>query len=288
MKNLIRMSILTMAIGFTACTGGKTKSMQQQIDSLNMVINHQQTEMEDMTHTLDVVAEGIDSIHRQENIIYMGVDEVTGKKLTRKEIRERIKDLEALLKRQRERITFLEDSLATQNDKRVAGLKSVIASFNLQLQEKERTINELEAKVRTQSRHIQNLSADVNRLANDNQQLTEHVQMQEEALTVQSDIINEGYYIIGTRKELKVAGVISVNLLQQSKLNLETADLSKMEKIDIRSFGDELTIDAKKAKILSHMPEQSYSLVQQNGKVKLFIKDPALFWSMSKILVIQK
>jgi len=282
------MTIAMTAFGFTACTGGKTKVMQQQIDSLNQVINHQQAEMEDMTHTLDVVADGIDSIHRQEHIIYMGLDEVTGKKLTRKEIRERIKDLETLLKRQRERISLLEDSLSTRDDRRIASLKSIIASLNLQLKEKERTIADLENKVRTQKNDIQNLTADVSRLSKDNQQLTKHVEMQEAALTVQDDIINEGYYIIGTRKELKEAGVISVNLLQQGKLNLETADLSKMEKIDIRSFSDEVTIDAKKVKILSHMPKQSYSLIPQGGKVKLFIKDPALFWSMSKILVIQK
>jgi len=93
---------------------------------------------------------------------------------------------------------------------------------------------------------------------------------------------------IEIRKELKEAGVITVNLLQQSKLNLEGADTEKMQKIDIRTFSDELVIDSKKPKILTHMPEQSYSMVVSGKQTRLFIKDPALFWSMSKILVIQK
>lgn len=288
MKNIFKIAIIMLSAVFFSCTGGKTEAMQQRIDSLNVVVSRQQQEMADMTHTLDVVAEGIDSIHRQEHIIYTGVDEVTGKKLTRKEIRQCIKELEILLKRQRERIVQLEDSLSTNNDKRIAGLKSIIAQLNRQLEEKQRTIDQLENKVRNQHNDIQNLTADVSRLSKDNEQLTEHVEMQETALAAQSDIINEGYYIIGTRKELKAAGVIEVNLLQQSKVNLETADLSRLEKIDIRTFSDEMTIDAKKVKILSHMPEQSYALVKQDGKVKLYIKDPAQFWSMSKILVIQK
>lgn len=290
MKNLIRIAIMMMCLTWTACGGdNNTKTLQDRIDSLNLVINRQQTDMDDMTHTLDVVAEGIDSIHRQENIIYTGIDEVTGKKLSRKEIRKCIKELQELLKRQRERITLLEDSLYQQNDKRVVGLRSVIASLNEQLQEKERTIKELEAKVRTQTVDIQNLSASVERLAQDKQEMTEHIQVQEEALTKQDEIINEGYYIIGTRKELKSAGLITTTMLGlgKSMVNLEQADLSKMKKIDIRNFSNEIVISGKKAKILSHMPENSYAIVSGDTESKLYIKDAALFWSMSKILVIE-
>lgn len=131
------------------------------------------------------------------------------------------------------------------------------------------------------------MQANVSKLNQEKGALEEHVSMQEEALERQNDMINEGYYIIGTRKELKAAGVISANLLQKSKVNLETADLSKLQKIDIRTFSNEMKINAKKAVILSHMPEASYSMVQENGQVILYIKDAALFWSLSKILVIQ-
>jgi len=281
MKRAVIMATVATVAFLAACTGGKSEYMQRQIDSLTTVVNQQQTDMADMTYTLDVVAAGIDSINRQENIIYMGVDEVTGKRLSGADIRQRIKDLEALIVRQRERISTLEDSLSSRQDARIAGLKSVIASLNRQLEEKQSTIDQLEAKVRSQKQ-------DINRLSNEKTLLTQHVEMQEEALNAQSDIINEGYYIIGTRKELKEAGVITVNLLQQSKLNLEGADTEKMQKIDIRTFSDELVIDSKKPKILTHMPEQSYSMVVSGKQTRLFIKDPALFWSMSKILVIQK
>ena len=134
---------------------------------------------------------------------------------------------------------------------------------------------------------ITNLQANVGKLYEEKGMLEEHVSMQEEALEKQDEIINEAYYIIGTRKELKAAGVISTNLLQKSKVNLETVDLSKFKKIDIRNFTTELKIDTKKAVILSPMPNDSYKIVQTGNQATLFIEDVASFWSLSRFLVIQ-
>ncbi|MBR6621655.1 MAG: hypothetical protein IKK90_04130, partial [Bacteroides sp.] len=267
------------------------ENMQQEysikIDSLQSVINERTSQYDELTSYLDFVASGLDSINSMENIIYLGKDEVTGKKLTRQEIRQRIDDLKKLVIRQRTRIEELSDSLSFITDKKVAALQTIIANLNAQLEEKERTIQQLKGELNSSRTTITNLQANVSKLHEEKGMLEEHVSMQEEALERQNEMINEGYYIIGTRKELKAAGVISANLLQKSKVNLETADLSKLQKIDIRTFSNEMKINAKKAVILSHMPEASYSMVQENGQVILYIKDATLFWSLSKILVIQ-
>lgn len=283
-KYLLLIGLIILA----SCSGNSSKKMQQQIDSLKQVVNFQHKELEDMTSTLDAVAEGIDSINQQEHIIYTGIDEVTGQKMTRTDIKLRIKDLDALIRRQHERIVQLEDSLANKNDKHITSLKTIIASLNKQLEEKQQTINQLEAKVRMQHESISRLTSDVKKLDDAKNQLTNHVAQQEKALERQSNMLNEGYFIIGTRKELKEAGIIAGNILQKSRLDLENADLTKMNKVDIRNFSEVIEIDGKKAKILSQMPEQSYALVKEGNKMKLYIKDAALFWSMSKILVIQK
>lgn len=278
MKNFVWVAISLMLLA--SCGGQENKRLTAEMDSLKWVIENQNENLHEMTSCLDVVANGLDSIHQQENIIYMGRDEVTGKKLTRQELKQRMKALAELISRQRERIDALEDSLSFKTNKQLKSLKMVIASLNAQLEEKERTIADLKTVV-----EIQRMSVDS--LRKDKAELEGHVQNQEKALKVQDEIINEGYYIIGTRKELKEAGVITGKLLQKSKVNLETADLTKLQKIDIRDFGTELKIDAKKAVILSHMPETSYRMVEGNNQVTLFIEDVNLFWSMSKILVIQ-
>lgn len=287
MKKLNQTIIVFVFIILYACNGSMQKEYTTRIDSLQSVINERTSQYDELTSYLNLVASGLDSINSMENIIYLGKDEVTGKKLTRKEIRQRIDDLKELVIRQRTRIEELSDSLSFITDKKVAALQTIIANLNAQLEEKERTIQQLKGELNSSKTTITNLQANVSKLNQEKGALEEHVSMQEEALERQNDMINEGYYIIGTRKELKAAGVISANLLQKSKVNLETADLSKLQKIDIRTFSNEMKINAKKAVILSHMPEASYSMVQENGQVILYIKDAALFWSLSKILVIQ-
>ena len=279
--------IFCIAFLLHSCSGNMRQEYNTRIDSLISVINERTSQYDELTSYLDLVASGLDSINSMENIIYLGKDEVTGKKLTRKEIRQRIDDLKELVIRQRTRIEELSDSLSFITDKKVAALQTIIANLNAQLEEKERTIQQLKGELNSSKTTITNLQANVGKLYEEKGMLEEHVSMQEEALEKQDEIINEAYYIIGTRKELKAAGVISTNLLQKSKVNLETVDLSKFKKIDIRNFTTELKIDTKKAVILSPMPNDSYKIVQTGNQATLFIEDVASFWSLSRFLVIQ-
>lgn len=280
LKNCGLYLLMTFLIVMTSCRNGKTGYLENQMDSLQQVITNQSLLMNEMTTSLDVIAYGLDSIYRQENIIYKGRDEVSGKQLTRSELKQRVDDLVGLIARQRERITALEDSLSFNTSQQMQSLKLIITNLQAQLDEKEQTIENLKAQVANQK-------VSIAKLQQSKADLEHHVQNQEKALKVQDELVNEGYYIIGTRKQLKEAGVISNNLLQKSKINLETADLTKLKKIDIRTFETELKFNAKKAVVLSHMPETSYKMVQGNGQVILFIEDVASFWSLSKILVIQ-
>ena len=279
--------IFCIAFLLHSCSGNMRQEYNTRIDSLKSVINERTSQYDELTSYLDLVASGLDSINSMENIIYLGKDEVTGKKLTRKEIRQRIDDLKELVIRQRTRIEELSDSLSFITDKKVAALQTIIANLNAQLEEKERTIQQMKGELNSSKTTITNLQANVGKLYEEKGMLEEHVSMQEEALEKQDEIINEAYYIIGTRKELKAAGVISTNLLQKSKVNLETVDLSKFKKIDIRNFTTELKIDTKKAVILSPMPNDSYKIVQTGNQATLFIEDVASFWSLSRFLVIQ-
>lgn len=283
-KRMCLVNTILLVLTFTALTScGKQERqrLEVQVDSLKQVISVQQVDMNEMTASLDLVANGLDSIHQQENLIYMGRDEVTGKKLTRQELKERIRNLAKLISRQKERITALEDSLSFNSNKQFKSLKIVIANLNAQLEEKERTIEDLNKQIASQQ-------VSIDKLRQSNTELEEHITNLDGALQAQDEMINEGYYIIGTRKELKEAGVVSAKFLKKSKVNMSVSDLSKLKKIDIRNFPDEMKIDAKKAVILSHMPEASYSWVYGGNQSILYIKDPALFWSISKILVIQK
>ena len=127
MKKLNQTIIVFVFIILYACNGSMQKEYTTRIDSLQSVINERTSQYDELTSYLNLVASGLDSINSMENIIYLGKDEVTGKKLTRKEIRQRIDDLKELVIRQRTRIEELSDSLSFITDKKVAALQTIIA-----------------------------------------------------------------------------------------------------------------------------------------------------------------
>ena len=272
--------LVAIAIVAFSCKNEKITQLETQVNTFQSVIDEKDVLLNEMTTCLDVLAFGLDSIYQQQNIIYSGRNEVTGKKLTATELKSRITDLGELIARQQVKIEELEKSLSSKNNKQIESLKLLITNMQQQLSEKEKEIEELNNLVVKQRK-------DITMLQKAKEELEHQVSNQDNALKMQDEIINEGYYIIGTRKELKEAGIISSNLLQKSKVDLGSVDLSKLKKIDIRNFSTELKINAKKAVVLSHMPESSYKMVQGGGQTILYIEDVALFWSMSKILVIQ-
>lgn len=123
MNTFKSITIVCLAIVLFSCGGKTQQEYDTMADSLQSVINERTSQYAELTSYLDLVASGLDSINSMENIIYLGKDEVTGKKLTRKEIRQRIDDLKELVIRQRTRIEELSDSLSFITDKKVAALQ---------------------------------------------------------------------------------------------------------------------------------------------------------------------
>lgn len=136
--------------------------------------------------------------------------------------------------------------------------------------------------------NIAQLQSRVSNLTEDVSNLNQINQEQEQALTAQSDMMNEGYIKIGTKKELQSIGLLSKGgLFSKKKLNISNLDPNVFEKIDIREFHT-LTINGKSPKILTQIPETSYQITKNSdGTSTLTISDPTLFWSVSNFLIIQ-
>ncbi len=89
--------------------------------------------------------------------------------------------------------------------------------------------------------------------------------------------------ILGSKKDLERRGVI-----KKKRMVPESAlDKTKFAKVDIRKWR-EITFEAKKPRVLTSMPSQSYTLsTNGNGSFTLRINNPGEFWSVSNFLVIQ-
>ena len=112
--------------------------------------------------------------------------------------------------------------------------------------------------------------------------------MLKQALETQSDMLNECYVKVGTKKELKDVGLlISKGLFSKKKVDNSNLNKDLFMKVDIRNFL-ELSIPAKKIKIMTpEPPATSYLIKKTSSGVVLQIQDPTAFWNVSNYLIIQ-
>ena len=119
----------------------------------------------------------------------------------------------------------------------------------------------------------------------DRQQQT--ITQQESALQAKDDQINEGFVKMGPKSELKKLGLLSGgSLLKKSKVDYDNMDKKLFQRIDIRKT-QRIEIPFKKAKILTAVPSDSYSMEQRDDYNYLIITNVERFWSVSNYLIIQ-
>lgn len=258
-------------------------------DSVMTASMQQKEELEKMNEFLAVISNGIDSISIKEGFIRNTGREGTG--MSREQMRQSLQELAEMLTRQRQRIEMLEDSLKLKG---VGGenLHNIVAYLNEQLLSKEAVINQLRSEINNKNTDIANLQslrsseqatyqAQISSLNRHIDDLGKKNEAQKQVLAAQSDMMNECYMKIGTKKQLKQSGI-----LDGRKLNPGGLTPDKFVRVDIREFR-ELKINSKKPRILTTMPHNSFSIVRNSdGSSTLTITNPSSFWSSSNYLVI--
>ena len=285
---VICVALSTMAVlSFQACKGDQTEALQSQVDSLTATIEQNNQELEFYQSCLFLVSDGLDSIARADKNL-MTVASSREKTITRESIKQDLAAYADMLTRQRERINQLEAQMG-EGGKERERMKGLISILSKQIEEKDATIQKLQKKVETQDFNVALLQDEINGLYTKIATLKHENKSQAEALTVAQEMLNEGYYIIGSSSELKKLGVLSSRFLEKSKVNVDQIDESIFTKIDTRDFL-QLTIPSKKVTIKSQHPSTSYKLTtdKKSGTTTLDIVDELDFWSVTRFLIIQK
>lgn len=288
-NRIIIISFMTSLI--LACISCSDKK-QQEIDKLNKQLDSllqdnqkkDANEKEVMSY-IGTLADGLDSIALHENMLFYTNKGKEGTIIDRKQLKKNLEMFEKLLAEQKQRISKMADSLKARGAK-VEKLTILVNYLNKQLEEKDIIIKSLKADLNKKDVNITQLQSEVNALSESNTILTEKLETHENALALQTEMINEGYVLIGTKKELTEMGVISGGLFKKKKINFDALQKSQFKKVDIRNFA-ELKIDAKKPQVLSQMPASSYRLESNGSTCTLYVSDPTAFWSVSNYLIIQ-
>ncbi len=123
-------------------------------------------------------------------------------------------------------------------------------------------------------------------LTQQNAEQQQVISSQNHILQTQDEMLNEGYIKTGTKSELKDAGLLKGGFMRKSKLDISTIDKIQFKTIDIR-VTTEISLNSGNPKILTQMPDDSYSIEKKGKTSTLRIINPDKFWSISKYLIIQ-
>lgn len=287
--------VLWAFVSILACKNERVDMAGYMKERDSLIIENQanKAELAELNSIISTVSAGLDSIAIQEGILYSGKTR-DGVALNRNQIIANINSMAEILKRQREKIQSLQDSLAmrsansNKSSQSIEKLQNVIAFLNKQLAEKDNEIQSLRRDVNSKNKDINQLRTSLSDMRNRAEKAENRTQVVTQALAKQDEIINECYIKIGTKKQLVASGLLKGGFLQKKKVNYEDVDKSKFNAVDIRKFR-EVTLKSNNPKILTPQPSNSSFHFEENGDgtCTLVITNPTQFWSVSNFLIIQ-
>ena len=280
-KHLLGLAFLALT-AFTSC-GNKTEKLQQEADSLKSALQQRNQDYSNLQNFVSVISESLNAINAQENTIIRTDPEKTLP--DREQMKQSLVQLKETLQQQRDRIEQLEKEVSTGNAD-ATKLKTIIEALKQQMVQKDEQISNLMAQLEKSNLTTVQLSQRIGKLTQQTSEQADRIAQQEEVMQAQDQILNEGYIKMGTKKELKEAGLLSGGFLKKTKVNYSNINFDLFQKIDIREVTN-ITIPSKSPKILTNIPAGSYTLQQEGQSTILVISDPTSFWSVSNFLIIQ-
>lgn len=288
MKKLV-FSCLCVAV-FASCnvkSSDEYKALQAQLDSLQQVSNTNDKELAEMMSVIGEVEENFNQIKEAEK--YLTLESKERGQMS-SDVKERVKNdfemINEILKKNKEQLNKLNQKLKnTSGD--LGGLRKTVERLNAELDSRANTIVELQTSLAARDAQIAELQTSVQALAENVDNLNTQTTEQASKIKEQDKELNTAYYMFGTSKELKEAKVISGGFLASTKVLNENIEKSKFIKIDIRD-AREIPVYAKKAKLLSDHPSDSYVLEKDSkGNLSIKISDYKRFWSIAKFLIVE-
>ncbi|MBO4826227.1 MAG: hypothetical protein J5506_03180 [Prevotella sp.] len=261
----------------SACNGSKTGPGDEIADSLAAEIGVRDTVIGGVNAVLDDISMMIDSMAAQEGLLFVGKNKEVLK--DRAQIKQNLAAYGQLMGRQKAKLKELQKKLA-QSTGSEAQLGKVIGMLIDQLDTKEIEIEEM-------SYELEDASFDVDHLRNHLWRKDRKIEDQQRVMKAQDKIINECYYLVGSKSELKELGILtSGNLFKKGKVDMGNIPQDRFRPVDIRKFNS-LDLPGKKVKLISPAPDGSYEFVETENGNQLKILDPTQFWSVSNYLVVQ-
>ncbi len=202
----------------------------------------------------------------------------------------RINEIKANVEHAKNRIKDLEDKLK-KSDTKVAGLEKLIKGLRATVVEKEAQIAQLTTRVNELQTEVTGLKTEVAANQETIRQKEDTIQQQTATLEDKRRHIGTVYYTMGTKKELVRAGLIESKggVLGVGKTVRPTGATEGGSFTALDTDNESvITIDAKKAKLVSAQPAASYTLESDNvATTTLRITDREAFRAVKYVIILK-
>lgn len=284
MKKIISIFAIAM-ICLTACDNGKLKQAEEKNLQLDSSLQEAKANQDSLLVLLNDITDGMNQIKDLEKIL-SNTNDLSAESKTRKEqIKNDMAAIQQALQERRLRLAELENKL--KNSQQYSStLKKTVENLKAEISNQEATISTLRNDLAAAKIQVDQLTVRVDSLSSTVDSVTIEKQRAEEDIKIVTDELNVCYYAIGSKKELKEAKIIETGFLRKTKLLQADFQQTYFTTADKRTLNS-IPTHAKKAKILTNMPEGSYHFDSVDGLQMLNITDPVKFWSLSNYLVIQ-
>ena len=275
--------IVAGVIMMTACQNQNesTTRLQQQVDSLQTIVDDKDAELNDIIETMTEVQAGIRRIAEAEGRVTVA-DGSQESASSRAIIRDNMDYICEAMQQNRDLVAQLREKLNASRFKAdklknlVDGLQTQVETQNQRIQELQASLVEKDSTILSQVSRIDSLSQSISNL-------TELAEEQAGTMARQEKEINSAWFVYGTKAELKEQGILrDGEVLKDNDFNKDY-----FTEIDLRHVKDIKTY-SKSARLLTTHPDGSYMLTKDgNGYYELHISNSSRFWSVSKYLVMQ-
>ncbi len=263
----------------------KYKDLQATVDTLKAVNASQMAEMEELFADLNDISAGMQSIREAEHLLSLETSGDVPSAKSKKQAEALKNDIRAVseaINSYKEQIALLEK----KNKRQSAEFKKLIAGLNEELEQRTQKIDEMVAQLAEKDKQLAAQIKEITDLNQNVAELNKESATQKSTIAEQDQTIHEANYLVGTRKELKEAKVISRQGLFCPPIVSSQAQHADFKSIDVRETKS-IALGSKKAKVLSVHPSDSYTLeTDENGMLILKIQDENAFWKQTKYLVI--
>ena len=288
MRTFIFLAVCLFSIAFLgSCveSSQKYKALQAKVDSLQAVSNGQSDEMDKLLADLNDISAGMQSIREAEHILAIESQSDTKNSKSKSQITALKNDVQALsdaIAGYKEKIAKLEGT----NKRQSAEFKKLIAGLNEELAIRDQKINEINQILAAKEKELGIKTQQIAELNQNVSNLQEESTSQKETISNQDKSLNTIHYLLGSRKGLKEANVISRQGIFCPPIVSSQAQNAKFVDADMRELTS-IPLNTKKAKILSVHPSESYALeTGDDGMQTLKISNPSAFWKQTKYLVV--